>query len=141
MADVVEEVLKVVPKLPLHVANYPTGLANKVADFKKKVLLQKHESAEARVVGIVGLGGVGKTTLAKEFFNSERTKYRRSSFLSDVREKHHGGSLDTLQGQLIKDLNQLDLQINNTAKGISLIKRHLSGSNALMVVDDVDHID
>eukprot|EP00253_Pinus_taeda_P008147 PITA_08147 len=143
LADVVEEVLKVVPKIPLHVAKYPTGLADKVADFKKKVLLQKHENAEARVVGIIGLGGVGKTTLAKEFFNSARTEYRRSSFLSDVREKHRGGSLDTLQRQLIKDLNQLDLQINNTDEGISLLKRHLlvSASNALMVVDDVDHID
>jgi len=134
LADVVEKVLRLVPKTPLYVAKYPK-------DFEESVLLQNHENGEARVVGIVGLGGVGKTTLGKEFFNVARTNYSRSSFLSDVRENDSRGSLNSLQRILIKDLTQLDVEINNTHQGIPLIKRHLSPSHAFIIVDDVDHID
>jgi len=72
LVDVVQRVLEKIPKPPLYVSKYPTGLDGKVRDFEEKVLLQQHESGEARVVGIVGLGGVGKTTLAKEIFNRGR---------------------------------------------------------------------
>jgi len=139
LEDVVEQVLKIVPKPPLYVSQYPTGLNDKVEDLKKSVLLQHHENGEARVVGIVGLGGVGKTTLAMEFFNGERKNYRRASFLSDVRENASTGSLKSLQRKLLKDLTQRDVEINNTNEGIPLLKRHLSHSHALIIIDDVDH--
>lgn len=66
--QVVRRVLKMVRKKPLDVAQYPTGLEEKVKEFEATVLSQQ-QSGKTGVVGIVGLGGVGKSTLAKEFFN------------------------------------------------------------------------
>ena len=95
MDKVVQRVLERTKKIPLDVSRYPTGLDEKVQNLERTVLLQ-HQNRGARVVGIVGLGGVGKTTMAKEFFNLHISNYHRSSFLFDVRENAARGSLNSL---------------------------------------------
>lgn len=128
-------------KTPLPVAKYPTALDDKVREFETTILPQQ-QSGKTRAVGIVGLGGVGKSTLAKELFNRYRSKYDRSCFVYDVREHAANNTLHFLQATLLKDLAQWIEQITTADEGIEKLKKSLSSSRrSLVVLDDVDHID
>lgn len=109
--QVVEGVLKIV-KRPVYVSINPIGLDLKVEDFERVVGLGR--SSETRVLGIWGLGGVGKTTLAKEIFNRQLSKYDRSCHLSDVK------NIESSQKQLLEELGARSWngQIYNIDDGI-----------------------
>ena len=81
LEKVVESVLRKVKKTPLNVGKYPMGLDEKVTNFEKQVLLRHQQSGrKCQVVGIIGLGGARKTTLAKELSNRKRSHYKNSCF-------------------------------------------------------------
>jgi len=137
-----QRVLDKMGKIPLHVSPYPTGLDEKIKDLERTILLQ-HQRDGARVVGITGLGGIGKMTLAKEFFNLHRSDYHRSCFLFDVREKVATRFLNKLQMKLLRELTKLNNEeIDNTHEGKVMLTMYLSSSHeSLIVLDDVDHIE
>jgi ABC-type glutathione transport system ATPase component len=47
------------------------------------ILLQKEP-----IVGLVRMGGIGKTTLSKKMYHLFHKQYDKSSFLEDVKSKH-----------------------------------------------------
>jgi len=131
---VVECLSKMLEKSDLHVADYATGLDYKLKDFEDKVLLQQQQSGKPQILGIVG-----KKTLAKEFFNRKKSDYLKSCFLFEVKE--NASSLKSLQSQLFKNLTGLDKQVNNIDEGKAILIKPLKSFNALVILDDVDHVD
>ena len=63
-----------------------------------------HWSNDVRVIGIYGLGGIGKTILAKVIYNEIAHQFEDAIFLSNVREAWQHYPLLELQKQLLADI-------------------------------------
>ena len=94
---------------------------------------------DVRFVGICGMGGVGKTTLAREIYNRISSNFEVSSFIANVREETKNQGLVFLQKQLLsKILMEREINIWDVYEGIDVIRRRLRDKKVFIVLDDVD---
>ncbi|XP_057446068.1 disease resistance protein Roq1-like [Lotus japonicus] len=137
--SIVDMVSKNLNHSPLHVADNPVGLESPVLQVESLLQLVSYECDN--MVGICGIGGIGKTTIARAVYNKIADQFDGLCFLADIREKainNHG--LKQLQETLLSDILGEDVKIRDINHGIPLIKRKLGRKKILLILDDVDKL-
>ncbi|KAI9376897.1 hypothetical protein POPTR_019G021681v4 [Populus trichocarpa] len=134
--EIIKDVLNKLDPKYLYVPEHLVGidrLAHNIIDFLSTA------TDDVLIVGIHGMPGIGKTTIARVVFNQLCYGFEESCFLSNINEtsKQFNG-LVPLQKQLLHDIFKQDAaNINCVDRGKVLIKERLCRQRVLVVADDV----
>nr|AGV28083.1 NBS-LRR protein [Malus domestica] len=120
----------------LHVARHPIGIKSRIQGIISD--LSSGGSNDVLMVGIWGMGGLGKTTAAKAIYNQIHHMFEFKSFLADVSDTSSKHGLVYLQETLISDILKQKSQIRNVDLGINMIQQVVKHRRVLIIIDNID---
>ncbi|KAK8480320.1 hypothetical protein V6N11_000012 [Hibiscus sabdariffa] len=139
--DIVNQVQNKLHLTALYVPPYLVGVDTLISRINWWLNQDGH--TKVGIATICGIGGIGKTTIAKVVYNQNIHGFEGHSFLANVRETSRDcNGLLRLQRQLISDiLRGKAHKIYNSDNGINRIKEAVCCRRVLLVLDDVEDLE
>ncbi|CAK8574855.1 unnamed protein product [Lathyrus sativus] len=138
--SIVANVTRLLDKTDLFIADNPVGVESRVQDMIQ--LLDSQQSNDVLLLGMWGMGGIGKTTIAKAIYNKIGRNFEGRSFLGNVREVWEQVTGPTyLQEQLMHDIFKETTKIQSLELGKCMFKERLCHKKILLILDDVNKLD
>ncbi|XP_061376473.1 disease resistance protein Roq1-like [Gastrolobium bilobum] len=135
--NIIERVSRKLNRPLLQIADYPIGLEARIrnalsvmgAEFDNKV----------NMLGIHGIGGIGKSTIARAIYNLIAHQFEGSCFLANIREKSTRHGLEQIQETMLCELiGERNFKLGDVNQGIQILKERLQQKKVLLILDDVD---
>ncbi|CAN6932534.1 unnamed protein product [Brassica oleracea] len=105
-------------------------------------LLEMKSEEEVRFVGILGIGGVGKTTIAKYLYSRFSRQFPARCFIDDVKKTYKEMGLPYLRKKFLSEiLGDEHIRQGSMGAGSQEIKSRLGHQKVFAVLDDVDQVE
>ncbi|KAK3184122.1 hypothetical protein Dsin_031408 [Dipteronia sinensis] len=91
-------------------------------------------TADFRIIGIWGMPGIGKTTIARAIFNRIANKFDGRCFLDNVSKESAKCGLNNLQEKILSEIFE-----DSNSKRDAFTLNRLRGMKVLIVLDDVNN--
>ncbi|KAL4570652.1 hypothetical protein LXL04_026311 [Taraxacum kok-saghyz] len=131
MFDEMPKRLSILKLVTLEAASVDENLIEMKTRVKDLKLELQIESGGVRMIGIWGVGGGGKTTLASSIYDEISSKYDGCCFLNNIREESSKNGLETLKEKMLSGL----------FKQKQVVMARLRHKKVLIFLDDVDRLD
>jgi hypothetical protein len=139
VAEVVERILELANKsMPLDVGEHVAGVKEVANELIQCQVFGKGVSA----LGLWGMGGIGKSTLAKELYNQLCKRFEASCYVEDVTDKiMQGHGVVEIQKRMLKDLCSSAIDNDNKSELKPILEKRLGKKRIVVVLDDVSNVE
>ncbi|XP_059428994.1 TMV resistance protein N-like [Corylus avellana] len=122
-------------------SNFSKGFVGIESRVEEMMTLLSMGLDDVRLLGIYGMGGIGKTTLSKAIYERVSHQFEASCYIANIREETRSHGLLYLQKQLIYDiLMEREINIWNDYGASRVIAGRLQSKKVFIVLDDVDGV-
>ena len=110
-------------------------MTNIVVGLERNLTVVKDRLKEVRILGLIGMGGIGKTTLANAIFDELKSTYNASCFVKDLKNKNDSLRILCI---MLEDFGQDPKSLpTNFVDAKDMLKRFMVGKKVLIILDDI----